>query len=180
MNEQVKTTDNKESQELLKKHYLLEAYSTLSEGGESLDNDPDLIEDNRLPSNKDEELEGVDYFIVKGEMKRYKTKTGMYKGSPCTWVMQVTQKGFEAIQDRKYLKAAEDLNSRNIKRQLEELELPRSKRYYLYDIGKTILPPILSFGLGYWAGNSNKMTKSKSAKTATNIAPVKKDTSLKR
>ena len=134
MKQTIKTAANKESEELIKKHYLLEAYSMLSEGGKSLDDDPNLIEDNKLPSPKNEEAEEVDYFVNKGEMKRYKTKSGMYNGYPCTWIMQVTKKGFEAVMDKKYLKEAEDLNYKDTQLLLGQLQIKEIKNNRMYAI----------------------------------------------
>src|SRR6476620_10713230 len=118
---------------LVRKHYTLVAYAEASKGTEPI-NDPELIEDNTYPSSTNEHDRIIDSLVLNHEMNRYKTKNGMWKGFQCTWVLQVTSKGFKAIEDEKYLKEYDAQNDKNQERLLRRLQIKELKTKWIWAI----------------------------------------------
>jgi hypothetical protein len=129
-------SENKTSEsKALLKHELLGAYFLSSSGITEINDDPNLIEDNSYIYPNDLNAKIEESLIVKGELKRYKTKTGVFKGYPADVVIQITKKGIEAYLDEKYFKewldeklkkTSIDTNEAVIKQYQEQLKVNES------------------------------------------------------
>jgi len=86
----------------LMKHNLLGAYFFNSKDTDEL-NDPNLILDENPLYPKDIWEQIDEELRIEGELRRYKTKNGIYKGVYIDWLIEITTKGRQSYITEKYL-----------------------------------------------------------------------------